>query len=92
MKSKGSRKRVSKGVASATPLPGQQHLFKGERLCDMPLPKGRVSKAQLIFKSGREAYLQFTNLEEPVVWSLALTRGITKADAPTVAAEFDVYG
>lgn len=82
------RRRVKKDLEQA--LPGQQPLFVGERLRDMPLAKGRVAKAALAFTE-RAAFLTLTNLEEPLTWQLALVR-TAKAEPVQIASSFSVVG
>lgn len=63
---------------------------KGERLLDLPLPRGRTAPAAFVF--GKSAsYLRLDNLGEPLFWRLALAR-TAKADGDAVAAGFDPNG
>lgn len=60
------------------------------RLLDMPLAKGRVAKSAFAFYEGG-AELRLGNLEEPLVWKLALAR-IAKSDGAAMAASFHPLG
>lgn len=81
-----ARARLTKDVG----LPGQQPLFPKERLNDMPLAKGRVAKASLVFKSDATS-LVLRNLEEPIAWKLGIMR-LTKAAPAVLAKAFDPAG
>ncbi len=87
------RHRVAKAAAPSLVLKGQTALFPEvlDRLLDMPLPKGRVAKAHLVF-GPTYSVLSMSNLEGgDLFWKLGLAR-TAKADAQDMAASFNVFG